>query len=231
MSSFKIKGSSTFNVNGPIRTFNNTTTVTNTGNITKYYYYTGQEVEVDLQDFDTISISAVAGGGAGGSKTILLGTYYSGGGGGSGGSITNLPLTVNHSLDDKIILYVGRGGRTAGEDGENTYIKINGVQYSMFAGKGSQNSTAGEGGYGNVTGQRGIDGSISLPSMPVIQGGAGADSFIGIGGGSVSVKQPRIYVPPIPTYGGGGKGMAIDSDTAEPGQDGIIYITFFPKLS
>lgn len=148
---------------------------------------TGEVVTFDLPASE-VSLSVLAGGGAGGEAHVA--TYnVSGGGGGAGGAINSLNLTIPSPTT--ATLYVGCGGCNPGEDGEDSYITINGVTYTVYGGSAANLNIGGEGGKGYICGKNGQDGSIQIPSLPTVYGGNGGNSEFGYGGVlSGSVSEP-----------------------------------------
>ena len=198
----------------------NPTSEVSSASASKVIQYTGKEVSVSLGNFTQVFVSAVAGGGAGGVKTNILSTFYSGGGGGSGGSIYNLFSVI--PKNSQLTLYVGKGGQSPGEDGEDTYVFLNGIKYALTGGKGAVGNVGGAGGNGTVEGRKGNDGNISLPSYPNLLGGAGGDSFFGFGGGSSNIISGKAAS--VPNFGAGGQGMSINSSIAGVGGTGLAMI-------
>lgn len=186
------------------------------------FRYTGIEDTFEIRNIteNTLTVIMIAGGGCGGESRSFGGFEYSGGGGGGGGAIVNVPVTI--LSDQTITLKVGGGGTTLGTDGGDSYIIIGSIFYAVSGGKAAIFDTGGSRGIGLQDGHDGINGSVQLPSGPVVLGGIGGQSFVGYGGGK---KQPRLF-PDVVGYGGGGKGMDNGSSTIGQGQDGIIILTY-----
>ena len=187
------------------------------------FLYTGQEETIELKNISQgiLTVTMVAGGGCGGDSHIQSNIQFSGGGGGGGGSVISVPVNI-YSENIVFKLYVGKGGKFFGENGEDSYIIVEQTEYRVSGGTASILNTRGTKGTGIQNGTDGSDGNVSTPSAPDVLGGVGGNSFLGYGGG---VKQART-ISKINGFGGGGKGMDIGSSTIGTGQDGIIMISY-----
>jgi hypothetical protein len=183
------------------------------------FTYTGSEQTFEIKNItqNTLIVTMIAGGGAGGESRTIGGVQFSGGGGGGGGAIISVPVTV--TSDQTITLYVGKGGKSLGVNGENSYITAGSI-YTVTGGKAAIYNSSGLKGEGLQDGTNGEEGRGQLPSGPAVFGGSGGQSFVGFGGSSSRI------LPTVIGYGGGGKGADMGTSDVGVGQDGIIIISY-----
>ena len=136
-------------------------------------------------------ILLVAGGGAGG--TLPYNGYNAGGGAGGGGEVK---LITNHTLEPgTYAIHVGSGGRSNGNDGENTYMTGPSLPFWVVALGG------GAGGYsGSQSGEPGGSGGGGM------NGGSGGDAESGSNGGLSNVLSYSNSGGGSVNDGGGGGG-------------------------
>lgn len=166
-----------------------------------------------------ITIVSGGGGGAGGVDYNGGGLNSTGGGGGGGASEVLKLLGVTLETGGSYIAHVGDGGKgggpgKAGEDGDESYIELNGEKvYFATVGSGGKSNAieskvGGDGGAGDPSGEKGGDGEDiqSNKTAAAGAGGAGGDNESGYGAG-----------------GAGGIGTGIQSNNpilAKPGSKG-----------
>ncbi len=176
--------------------------------------YTGNEEEVTIPECrmfgNTIKITCVAGGGVGGLSRMVSNAFYSGGGGSAGESFTTFVKVTQFPVSIK--WYVGRGGQTANQSGENSWIEINGVFYEANGGTAANFESRGVEprrlvNRSSWSFMNGEDGSVSLPSQQLLPGGRGGST--------------QFY-----EYGSGSDGMSFGDTEPKPAQDGIVIFKF-----
>jgi hypothetical protein len=179
--------------------------------------YTGYEEQITIPECrmfgDIIKITGVAGGGIGGLSRTVSNAFYSGGGGSAGESFTTFVKVTQFPVSIK--WYVGRGGQTVNQSGENSWIEINGVMYEANGGTAANFESRGikprrlvnRSGWSLMNGE---DGVVSLPSQQLQPGGKG---------GSTQYYE----------YGSGSDGMSFGETELNPAQDGIVIFRFSLK--
>ncbi len=162
-------------------------------------------------DATAVTIVAVGGGGAGGKGTIIstedrgivgIITATAGGGGGGSGQFSSRRVLLASSVST-LYVYIGKGGQTAGANGEATVVKIGSetgkvLVRAMYGYGGGANKFGGSGGEGYNNGGRGGYAYVEGRDYVV------KDAMDGLGdwGGAKGQK----YVSSMVLYSGGGGG-------------------------
>lgn len=192
-----------FRIRRSVQTFISKTSPSTQNTKLHVFTYTGSIETLHLPEPTYVIASMVGGGGAGGERKVVLGNYYSGGGGGAGGSVHSYVLGTGVGAPVSTLeIYVGGGGVLNTRDGEDSYVIADGVKYYV---SGGLNASF------NAAGGRGVDGSVQIPSGPVVYGGEGG-------------KASSMRVLNGAAYGDGGNGSDPYVDNSESGQNGIVYL-------
>ena len=170
-----------------------------------------------------ITVKGGGGGGAGSNSTNSI--WVGGGGGGEGGTT----IAYEHlTAGDTATIIIGAGGAgqgtgTAGSDGGDSSVTINGTTYTGGGGKGGQanasSNIGGEGGTGTIPGCSGGQGNQGGNSAGGMRGGTGG----GNGGAPDNGNNTA-------TNGGGGGGGGYYSNANHGGRyggDGYVLFEFY----